>query len=172
MSKRAIQQANQRVAATRVLEIPCAPADLAAAVQGLIDKWNSAADTAFETSLATHGRFHRWLNSSETPSERHYSMLKRPDHLWVTFGMSAARVAEHGFNPYSRGWIAVVVPGEYSAGRMRVTVTLAKWSVNDERLIWNGGRYVQLLDGLVAGLGGRYVSAPVDENDHHFVSRT
>ena len=77
----------------------------------------------------------------------------------MTFGMRAARVAERGFNPNDRGWLAVITPGDHGThGTMRITVTLAKWSVNDARLIWNGNRYVQLLDGLVAGLGGRYVS--------------
>jgi hypothetical protein len=170
MGKRSVSEANQRIAASRVLEVSCDPTRLTSAIQGLIDRWNSAADAAFESSLASKSRFQRWVSSGDVPSGRHYFLLERPEHLWVTFGVRAARVAERGFNPNDRGWLSAIAPGPHEAsGTMQITVTLAKWSVNDARLIWNGERYVQLLDGLVAGLDGRYISAPVDEEDLHFI---
>jgi hypothetical protein len=173
MGKRSIDEANQRVAATRVLEVSCEPGRFIAAVQELLDKWNSAADAAFDASLASKGGLQRWASSGSPPLTRHYFLLERPDHLWVTFGVTAARVAERGFNPNDRGWLAVITPKDHGTdGTMRILVTLARWSVNNQRQIWNGIRYVQMLDGLVVGLDGRYVSAPVDKNDHHFIRRT
>jgi hypothetical protein len=172
MSKRSINEANQRVAMSRVIEVSGESASLAEAIQALLDQWNSAADRAFAAGLAAKGGIQRWASSGAAPGSRHYFLLQRSDHLWVTFGVRALRVAERGFNPNDRGWLAVVTPEENGADRkIRIMVTLAKWSVNDRRLMWNGGRYIQLLDGLVAGLDGRYVSAPVDENDHHFISQ-
>jgi hypothetical protein len=171
MGKRSISEANQRVAASRVLEVSCERGRLAEAIQVLLDRWNTAADAAFAASLEAKSSFQRRISSGRTPNSRHYFLLQRGDHLWVTFGVPAARVAERGFNPNDRGWLAAVAPGDGGTdGALRIVVTLAKWSVNDSRLIWNGGRYVQLLDGLAAGLDGRYVSAPVDSDDRHFVS--
>jgi hypothetical protein len=170
MGKRSVNEANQRVATTRVLEVSCEPSRLGGAVQELFDKWNATADAAFEASLAAKGGFLRWASSGRPPFTRHYFLLERSDHFWVTFAMTATGVAERGFNPNNRGWLAVITPKDHgSDGTMRILVTLAKWSANDQRLIWNGTRYVQLLDGLVAGLNGRYVSAPVDENDKYFI---
>ncbi len=40
--------------------------------------------------------------------------------------------------------------------------------MNDSGFIWNGSRYIQLLDGLVA-MDGHYVSNPPDEQDFQFV---
>jgi len=169
--KSLVREANQRVAAARELEVGCAHASLPLAVQGLLDTWNSASDAVAEASLATRGRFMRSLGGS-MPVTRHYFLLEQPGHLMVTFGMRPQRVLERGFNPNDRGWLAHVVPlGDGDDGAIRIVVGLKKWSVNDDGLIWNGSRYVQLLEGLVAGLNGRYVSAPVDEEDHRFVSR-
>jgi hypothetical protein len=171
MGKRANSQANQRVAASRVLAVSCERVGFAAAVQELTDKWNTAVDEASVAALATKGRFQRWLAGDGISITRHYFLLERSGHLWVTFGVRAARVAERGFNPNDRGWLAVITPGDRDPdGTLRITVRLDKWSVNDRHLIWNGDRYVQLLDGLVAGLSGRYISDPVDESDHRFVS--
>ncbi len=172
MIKRSVQEANQRVAARRILEVARQPAELAAAIQELLDKWNTAADAAFEASLATKGKFGRWAAANNgTPQKRHYFLLARSDQLWITYGIRATWVAERGFSAASQGWLAEIVPGKPGPGNaMSLAILLGKFSVNDKGYIWNGGRYVQLLDGLVAGLGGRYVSAPVDESDCRFVS--
>ena len=146
MSKRSIDEANQRVAATRVLEVSCEPGSLAAAVQGLLEKWNTRSDANFAAALAAKSSFQRWLRSSDLSTTRYYFLLERPDRLWVTFGTLATRVAARGFNPNDRGWLAVVRPKDDSSGtdnKMRILVGLAKWSVDDRRLIWNGGAYVQ-----------------------------
>jgi hypothetical protein len=167
------KKANQRVAATRVLEVAGAQAGLPEAIQGLFDAWNSAADAEFEASLATKGRLMRWASSNSVPRSRHYFLLERPDHLMVTFGVTAGRVAERGFNPNDRGWVARVEPaGSSDGGATHIGVALVKWSVDDGGRIWNGDRYVQMLDGLVAGFDGRYVSDPVNEEDLHFVRQT
>lgn len=164
------QEANQRVAAARVLEVGCMYDDLPVRVQDLFDSWNSAADAAFEASLATKGKFLRWASSGSPSLSRHYFLLAQPAYLIVTFGVRAVRVAERGFNPQDRGWLARITPEAGGDGRpVRISVTLSKWVVDDNGHIWNGGRYVQMLDGLVEGLNGRYISSPVDEEDHRFI---
>lgn len=166
------KNANDRVAARRVLEVACPQAELSEVIQGLFDSWNSAADTEFETSLAAKGRLERWASSKSLPSSRHYFLLKRPDHLMVTFGVTAKFAAERGLNRLDHGWIArIAQAGDSDDGARRIGVSLVKWIVDDGGRIWNGGRYVQLLDGLVAGLNGRYASDPVRQEDCHFVSR-
>jgi hypothetical protein len=165
------REANQRVAAVRKLEVCCGQASLPQAVQGQLDTWNSASDAAAEASLATRGRFMRSLGGS-MPVTRHYFLLEQPGHLMVTFAMRPQRMLERGFNPNNHGWLAHIVPlGDGDNGATRITIELKKWSVNDGSLIWNGNRYVQLLDGLVAGLNGRYISAPVDGEDQRFISQ-
>lgn len=171
MGKKSIEDANQRVATTRVIAVSCEPGHLAIAIQGLFDKWNAASDAAFEASLASKRGLQRWASSGNLPFTRHYFLLERSNSIWVTFGVTASRVAEKGFNPHDHGWLSVVVPDVCGPdGKLRIQVTLAKWSVNDSQWIWNGTRYVQMLDGLVAGLSGHYVSTPIDEADHHFIN--
>ena len=162
---------NQRVVATRLLEVACPHAGLPEAFQGLFDSWNGAADAKFEESLATRGRLDRWASSNRSPKSRHYFLLEQPDHLMVTFGVAAKFVADRGLNRHDHGWVARVAPaGSSEDGATHIGVSLVKWIVDDGGRIWNGGRYVQLLDGLVAGLNGRYVSDPVKQEDCHFVS--
>jgi hypothetical protein len=164
--------ANQRVAATRTLEVARPQAELAAAIAELFATWNGAADAAFEASLATRGRMDRWASKNTSPNTRHYFVLERPDRLLVTFGVRAQWVAEHNLTRYGQGWIAQVVPsGSSDNGALRIDVTLLKWTIDDAGRIWNGESYVQLLEGLVAGLDGRYVSDPVNAEDCHFVRR-
>jgi hypothetical protein len=164
------KKANQRVAEGRILEVECGPAAVHEAVRGLLETWNNASDAAFEARLETKGRFGRWVSSNSSPRSRHYFSVERPGHLMVTFGVTATRVVERGFNPADRGWIARIEPaGSSPDGRALIKATLARWVTNDAGLIWNGDSYVQMLDGLVANLDGRYVSAPVAEEDHRFV---
>ena len=113
-----------------------------------------------------------WVNSGSVPSRRHYFLLSQPDWLMATYGVRAIRVAERGFNPQDRGWAARISLAKNTDDEAtRIAVALAKWSIDSNGLIWNGQRYVQMLDGLVAGLDGRYISGPVDEEDHRFIKR-
>ena len=163
--------ANQRVAAPRMLEVKCANAGLADAVRELFATWNSAADAAFEASLAAKDRLARWASSGSSPNSRHYFILERPDHLMVTFGARAQFVADRNLTGYGQGWVARIEPtGTGKDDARRIEVTLLKWSVDDGGRIWNGYSYVQMLDGLVAGLDGRCISEPVDHEDCLFVS--
>lgn len=159
--------ANQRVAATRILAVACEPSGIHDAVQELFATWNSAADAAYEESQTAKGKFARWVSSGRLPSSRHFSVLRRLNNLMVTYGVTATRVAEKGFNPADRGWLALIEPsGERDEdGRALIAVKLARWVVNDDGFIWNGDRYVQMMDGFVAGLDGRYVSDPVNPED-------
>jgi hypothetical protein len=164
--------ANQRVAAARELEVVCGQAGLPQKIKALIDAWNKKTDTAFEASLATRGRFQRWLGGG-MPVTRHYFMLEQPDHIIVTFAMQPERVLERGFNANNRGWLARIVPLNISDdGAVRISIGLVKWSANEGGMIWNGTRYIQLLDGVVTGLNGRYISARVSEEDHRFISHS
>lgn len=166
------KEASQRVAATRVLAVACAPASLAEAVQGLFDTWNSASDAEFEASLLTKNRLMRWASKDESPTKRHYLMLRQSNHLAVTFGMTPKFAIERGLNnKFIQGWLGRIAPaGSGNDGATHIGVSLLKWRLDDAGRIWNGGRYVQMLDGLVAGLNGRYISDPVNEEDCHFVS--
>jgi hypothetical protein len=167
--KSLVREANQRVAEARELEVVCGQASLSQAVQGQFDIWNRASDAAAEASLATRGRFMRSLGGS-MPVTRHYFLLEQPGHLMVTFAMRPQRMLERGFNPNNHGWLAhIVLLGHCDNGAIRIAIGLKKWSSNNDGLIWNGNRYVQLLDGLVAGLNGRYISAPVDGKDQCFI---
>lgn len=166
-------EANQRVAAARELEVASRPASLPRTVRGLFEKWNAAADAAFDASLETKGKFMRWVSSGSVPVTRHYFLLEQPKRLVVTFGTRAERVVEHGFNPTSHGWLARISPlGSRGGDRTRIEVALVKWSVNDDGLMWNGSAYVQLLDGLVTGLNGAFITVPVSEADHRFISQS
>jgi hypothetical protein len=167
-----VLEANRRVAQQRELEVSCTGTALGKAVQGLLDAWNKADDAAYEAKLATKGRFIRWIGSGGSTVSRHYFLLKRSDHLMVTFGTSASVVAERGLNPNSHGWVSLIRMLPTAEQRTRISVELAKWSVNDKGFIWNGSRYVQMLDGIVAGLDGRYVSNPVADEDYHFISQS
>jgi hypothetical protein len=173
MQRSARKRANQSVAATRTLEVACARAELTSAIQGLFDSWNSKADAAYEASLEGRSRFGRWANSGQSPASRHFFLLERPGGLMVTFGMSASRVVERGFNPNNRGWVASVKPVDGGDdGFTRIGVSLAKWSTNEDAMMWNGSRYIEFVDGLVAGLNGRYVSAQVSDKDFRSISRS
>lgn len=163
---------NQRVAAPRVLEVSCARPALPEAIQGLFDTWNSASDAEFEASLATKGRMLRWAANNTSPNTRHYFLLEQAGKFIATFGVRAAFVAERGLKNQGEGWIAQITPADGGGeGTTHINVVLLRWSVDDAGRIWNGGRYVQLLDGLIEGLHGRYVSEPVKQEDWHFVSR-
>ena len=160
------------MAATRVLEVACVQAGLSQVVQGLFDTWNLASDAEFEASLATKNRLMRWASKDTPPTRRHYLLLRQSNHLAVTFGMSPKFAIERGLNnSFIQGWLGRIAPvGSGDEGTTRIGVSLLKWRVDDAGRIWNGGRYVQMLDGLVSGLNGRYISDPVDEKDCHFVS--
>jgi hypothetical protein len=165
------KDANQRVAANRVLEVTCPQDQLAETIQQLFDGWNSASDAEYEASLATMGRVTRWAASNRSPTTRHYFLLAQPGHLLVTFGTSAKWFAERGLSSASHAWAGRITPVSGGDGdRTHIDVVLMRWCVDDGGRIWNGARYVELLDGLVAGLNGRYVSAPVDKQDYHFVA--
>ncbi len=166
------KEASQRVAATRVLAVACAPTSVAEAVQGLFDTWNSASDAAFEASLATQNRFMRWASKDTSPTKRHYFLLRQATHLMVTFGVSPKFAIEQGLNnKFIQGWLGrIATAGSGDDGATHIGISLLKWRLDDAGRIWNGGRYVQMLDGLVSGLGGRYISDPVNEEDCHFVS--
>lgn len=89
----------------------------------------------------------------------------------MTFGFRPQRMAEQGFNANDRGWAAYVVPSD-SGDSTKLAVTLKFWSVNQSGFIWNGGRYAQMLDGLVSELDGRYLSEPLRKEDYRFISRS
>lgn len=69
-------KANQRVAATRTLEVACRLDQLSDTIQGLFDTWNGAADAEYQKSLATRGKFLRWL-ATDFPLGRHYHCSSR-----------------------------------------------------------------------------------------------
>jgi hypothetical protein len=166
------KKANQRVAASRVLEVSCALPALPEAIQRLFDAWNSASDNKFEASLSTKGRMSRWAANNSSPNTRHYFLLEQAGQLIATFGVRAAFVAERGLKNHGEGWIAQITPvGGGGEGTTHINVVLLRWSVDDGGRIWNGGRYVQMLDGLIEGLNGSYVSEPVSQEDCNFVSR-
>jgi hypothetical protein len=164
--------ANQRVATARTLDVRCAGASLLEAIEKLIAGWNAAANDDHDAALAKMGRLARWANSDSYPGSRHFFAARGSNHLIMTFGVEAERVLQRGFNPNDHGWVAQIEELGLTSEFTRIQVRLAKWAVNDAGLIWNGDRYVQMLDGLVHGLAGRYVSEAVDEADHRFISRS
>ena len=162
---------NQRVAAPRVLEVSCTRQALTEALQRLFDAWNSASDAKFEASLATKGRMARWAANNSSPNMRHYFLLEQAGKFIATFGVRATFVAERGLAHQGNGWIAQITPVDGGGeGTTHISVVLLRWSTDDAGRIWNGSRYVQMLDGLVEGLHGRYVSEPVKQEDCRFVS--
>lgn len=163
---------NQRVAAPRVLEVSCTRQALPETIQRLFDAWNSASDATFEAALPAMNRMLRWAAKNTSPNTRHYFLLEQSGKFIVTFGVRAAFVAERGLKNQGEGWIAQITPVDGGGeGTTHISVILLRWSTDDAGRIWNGGRYVQLLDGLVEGLNGRYVSEPVKQEDCRFVSR-
>jgi hypothetical protein len=167
------KKANQRVAAARTLAVRCPRDAQTAAIRALFDKWNLAADETFEERLAgTKSKIMRKALSGRSPNTRHYFLLQQPGSFVVTFGFDAKLIAENRLRGLGEGWIAQIVPaGDGDDGEANVAVSLLKWQIDGAGHIWNGTRYIQLLDGLVAGLDGRYLSDPVDGKDHYFVSR-
>lgn len=166
--------ANQRVAAARVIEIAGAPEDFPAAVQALINRWNTDADAAFETAQTRRGKVGRWMASSDPAVRRHFDMKVMADNsIVLAYGVTVQRVLDGKYSKASfattHGWVAAITrPEPAGDGRSSITVSLRNWAVNDSGFIWNGSRYIQLLDGLVA-MDGHYVSNPPDEQDFQFV---
>jgi hypothetical protein len=166
--------ANQRVAAARVIQIAGAPEDFPAALQALINQWNTEADAAFETAQAKRGKVGRWIASSDPAVRRHFDMKVMADNsIALGYGVTVQRVLDGKYSKASfattHGWVAAIMKPEPAGdGRSSITVSLRKWAVNDSGFIWNGSRYIQLLDGLIA-MDGHYVSNPPDEQDFQFV---
>lgn len=166
--------ANQRVAAARVIQIAGAPEDFPAALQALINRWNTEADAAFEAAQAKRGKVGRWMLSSDPPARRHFDMKVMGDNsIVLAYGVTVQRVLDGKYSKASfattHGWVAAIMrPEPAGDGRSSITVSLRNWAVNDSGFIWNGSRYIQFLDGLVA-MGGQYVSNPPDEQDFKFV---
>jgi hypothetical protein len=168
------KKANQRVAATRSLAVRCPRDAQPEAIRALFGKWNIAADEAFEETLeGTKSKIMRRALSSSSPNTRHYFLLEqKPGSFTVTFGFDAKLIAENRLRGLGEGWIAQIAPaGDGEEGETNIAVSLLKWRIDGAGHIWNGSRYIQLLDGLVGGLDGRYLSDPVDGKDHYFVSR-
>jgi hypothetical protein len=173
VKKRSVKEANQRVAAARTLDVKLSHPTLTETLQALFERWNDAANEYAEASLEVKGRLDRWASSGRLPSSRHYFLLEQPDHLMITFGTTATKVAERGLNATSRGWVAWVTGGAPEGEYRRIQVALVGWcSEKDSGLMWNGDRYEALLDGLVSELDGRYVTAPIDPVDLRFVRPT
>lgn len=170
ISRHMKKEANQRVAAARVLEVRLGGQGLEPVIGSLIERWNQAADATFELRQSGKGRMAKWANNNVAGSTRHYSLIPQRCYLLVVYGISAQRVIDKPFNANNHAWLADINPLGVEASSTRISVSLRRWSVNDSGLIWNGASYVQMLDGLVEGLDGRYISQPVDPEDCHFVS--
>lgn len=166
--------ANQRVAAARVIQIAGGPQGFPGALQALINRWNTEADAAFETAQANRGKVGRWMFSSEPPIRRHFDMKVMADNsIVLAYGVTVQRVLDGKYSKASfattHGWVAAIMSPEPAGdGRTSITVSLRNWAVNDSGFIWNGSRYIQFLDSLVA-MDGHYVSNPPDEQDFQFI---
>ena len=150
-----MKEGNQRVAQARTLEVRFGAVPIQQALEQLFARWNAAADVQFAASQATGGCLAKWANSGQLASARHYTLCLEPTTCW---SCSACQCSE---SSTADSTLTTTAGSRRSMSvRLRsrnlISVCLTNWGADDNGVMWNGGRYVAMLDGFVDELAGRY----------------